>query len=82
MGQHVMLDGIPLGMIENTVTTTAAIGVFIASVIPFLASVLLGVRFLVKRPVYNAAFPLVLSWNMDDWGNYDCHIGSSNCNGV
>ncbi len=56
MGQHVMVDGIPLALIENTITTASAIGVFLMSVVPAFASVLLGVRFLAKKPIYNAAF--------------------------
>ena len=56
MGQHVLMSGVPPGMIENTLTSTVALAGFLVAVVPAFALTLLGVRFLAKKPIYNAAF--------------------------
>jgi phage shock protein PspC (stress-responsive transcriptional regulator) len=56
MGQDFMLDGIPFSMIDRTIPTVAAMGVYLAGFVPFFAIGLLGIRFLVKRPIFNTAF--------------------------
>ncbi len=56
MGQSVIMSGVPPGMIENTVTSTVALAGFLVLVVPAFALTLLGVRFLAKKPIYNAAF--------------------------